>query len=123
MISIQISLGPSIILEYQVLLHTRERRIWPFHSQGPGHPGNPAPGCAIGNHIGQADKARQGCRVDDFSIALTDHDPAHCLGHDKGRLQIEIHHSIPILNGNILGGSTNIPSGIIDQDIDSAEFG
>ena len=60
--------------------------------------------------------------VDDPSVASGEHMPGGCLGAEEGTPDVEIHHLIPILLGDIQRGDGIAHAGAVDKNINSPQI-
>src|SRR5690606_32482207 len=85
----------------------------PFAGEQAGDAGQPAFGGRVGRHANAALEGQHRGDVDDLAGAIGQHAPRGCLREEEGCLEIEVHHRVPILFGEVDGVGTADGAGIV----------
>ena len=91
------------------------------HSQAkkPGQAHDAALAGGVGRHTDPALEGEHRGDVDDLSARfLPDELPGRRLGEEEHRLEVDVHHLVPVLLGEIDGIAAPDDAGIVDKDVD-----
>ena len=92
--------------------------------QGKAHAQIQSPG--LGDGIGgigtaSAPLSRQRRHMHHLAVALLLHHGKHGLGHEKHALEINVHHAVPAVEGDLLNGAGPGDARHVHQNVDAAE--
>src|SRR5262249_39126905 len=94
----------------------------PIVGKAHGELADTAAACAISSETGVTRNASDGADVDNAAVAARNHAARDRLRYKKTAAQICIENCVPVVPGNIKGGLANVAAGIVDQNIEMAEF-